>query len=338
MSFAKLRPQVGKIVVAQCLWPLNWVAGSGETNLLRRANKKAYLPTEQPNSAAKNLDLKSSLEIARIINAQDNKVAAAVKRALPQIARGIDVITKALKQGGRLIYVGAGTSGRLAALDASECPPTFNTNPRTVQFVIAGGTKALHSATEASEDSRELGQREIAKKKPGKNDVIVGIAASGRTPFTIAAVEYARRHGAKTIAVTCNPASPLEKAAHLAIMAEVGPEVIAGSSRMKAGSAQKMILNMLSSGAMTRLGYVYGNLMINVHVKNYKLRERGLNILQQAAGINREASEQALQASGENVPIALVMLKAKANRAQATRALKSTSGHVRQAIAVATKT
>jgi N-acetylmuramic acid 6-phosphate etherase len=308
--------------------------------LLRPVTKKvpaklSHLPTEQPNRAARNLDLKSSLEIARIINAQDAKVAAAVKPALPQIARGIDLIVNALKQGGRLIYVGAGTSGRLAALDASECPPTFNTDPRTVQFVIAGGIKALHTATEASEDSRKLGQREIAKKKLGKNDVVVGIAASGRTPFTVAAIEYARRHGAKTIAVTCNAASPLEKAAHFAIVAEVGPEVIAGSSRMKAGSAQKMVLNMLSSGAMTRLGYVYGNLMINVHVKNHKLLERGLTILQRAAGINREAAEQALKASRNNVPVALVMLQADVNRTQAAHALKSTSGHVRQAIAAA---
>ncbi len=297
--------------------------------------KPSHLPTERTNPAARNLDLKSSLEIARLINAEDAKVAAAVKPALPQIARGIDLIVNALKQGGRLIYVGAGTSGRLAALDASECPPTFNTDPRTVQFVIAGGTKALHAATEASEDSRKLGQREIAKKKPGKNDVVVGIAASGRTPFTVAALEYARRHGAKTIAVTCNPASPLEKAAHIAIVAKVGPEVIAGSSRMKAGSAQKMILNMLSSGAMTRLGYVYGNLMVNVHVKNQKLYERGLTILQHAAGVNRQAAENALKAARNNTPVALVMLQADVSREKATRALKSARGHVREAITAA---
>jgi N-acetylmuramic acid 6-phosphate etherase len=300
-----------------------------------RPAKLSHLPSERTNPAARNLDLKSSLEIARLINAEDAKVSAAVKAALPQIARAIDLITQALKQGGRLIYVGAGTSGRLAALDASECPPTFNTDPSTVQFVIAGGTKALHAATEASEDSRQLGQHEMAKRKPGKHDLVVGIAASGRTPFTIAAIEYARRRGAKTIAVTCNPASPLEKAAHLAIVAKVGPEVIAGSSRMKAGSAQKMILNMLSSGSMTRLGYVYGNLMVNVHVKNHKLRERGLTILQHAAGIQRKAAEQALKASRDNVPVALVMLQADVSRAQATHALKSTKGHVRQAIAAA---
>ncbi len=294
--------------------------------------KLSHLPTEQPNRDARNLDQKSSLEIATIINAQDAKVAAAVKAALPQIARAIDLIAKALKQGGRLIYVGAGTSGRLGALDASECPPTFNIDYNTVQFIIAGGIKALHSATEASEDSIELGQREMAKRKPGKNDVVVGIAASGRTPFTVAAVKYARRRGAKTIAVTCNAASPLEKAAHFAIVADVGPEVIAGSSRMKAGSAQKMILNMLSSGAMTRLGYVYGNLMINVHVKNYKLRERGLTILQQAAGITRTAAEQALQGAVDDVPVALVMLQANITRQEAVKALKQTHGNVRQAI------
>ncbi|MGD0512480.1 MAG: N-acetylmuramic acid 6-phosphate etherase [Terriglobales bacterium] len=301
----------------------------------RKAEKLSSLPTEQPNRAAKNLDLKSSLEIARIINAEDAKVAAAVKAALPQIGQAIDLIATALKRGGRLIYVGAGTSGRLGALDASECPPTFNTDPKTVQFIIAGGIKALYSATEASEDSRELGQGEMAKKKPGKNDVIIGIAASGRTPFTVAAVEYARRHRARTIAVTCNAGSPLEKAAHVAIVAEVGPEVIAGSSRMKAGSAQKMILNMLSSGAMTRLGYVYGNLMINVHVKNDKLRERGLTILEQAAGVTRDAAEQALEAAGNNVPVALVILDAEVNRKQAAEALKSTRGNVRQAISAA---
>src|SRR5580658_1426935 len=214
------------------------------------------LKTERQNRASGDLDKLSALEIATLMNRQDAKVLRAIRQVLPAIAKAIDVVHDRLAKGGRLIYVGSGTSGRIGALDASECPPTFDTDPETVQFIIAGGIKALYSATEASEDSRELGQGEMAKKKPGKNDVIIGIAASGRTPFTVAAVEYARRHRARTIAVTCNAGSPLEKAAHVAIVAEVGPEVIAGSSRMKAGSAQKMILNMLSSGAMTRLGYV----------------------------------------------------------------------------------
>ncbi|HTZ95535.1 MAG TPA: N-acetylmuramic acid 6-phosphate etherase [Terriglobales bacterium] len=293
------------------------------------------LATERTNAASKDLDRKSALEIARIINAQDAKVAAAVRRALPQIAQAMDLIAAALQRGGRLIYVGAGTSGRIGALDAVECPPTFNADPRTVQFVIAGGPKALSAAVEANEDSRELGERAIKQKNPGKNDVVVGIAASGRTPFTIAAVQYARRKGAKTVAVTCAPKSALAKAAHLAIVAEVGPEVIAGSSRMKAGTAQKMVLNMLSSGAMTRLGYVYGNLMVNVHLKNQKLKHRGIAILEQAANIDQARAEQALQLAGDNVPVALVMLKAGVTRTQAERALKSSRQNVRQAIALA---
>jgi len=292
------------------------------------------LSTEKPNPASKNLDLKSSLEIARIINAEDGKVARAVKSPLREIARAIDIIATALRRGGRLIYVGAGTSGRIAALDAAECPPTFNTDPRMVQFVIAGGTKALASAVEGNEDSRKLGEREISRKKPGKNDVVVGIAASGRTPFTIAAIQYARRHGAKTIAVTCNRGSQLAKAAHVAIVTDVGPEVIAGSSRMKAGTAQKMVLNILSTGAMTRLGYVYGNLMVNVHLKNEKLVERGITILQKATGVGRATAGKMLRAAG-SVPAALVMFHAAVSRADAARALRAAKGNVRAGIAAA---
>jgi N-acetylmuramic acid 6-phosphate etherase len=251
---------------------------------------------------------------------------------LPQVAEAIDLIANALRQGGRLIYVGAGTSGRIAALDASECPPTFNTDPKTVQFLIAGGPKALVGATEASEDSAKLGTKEMAKRKPGKKDVVVGIAASGRTPFTIAAVEYARKKGAKTVAVVCNANSPLEKAAEVGIVGDVGPEVISGSTRMKAGTAQKMILNMLSTGAMTRLGYVYGNLMVNVHLKNTKLVERGVAILQKITGMTREDALSVLKKAGNRVPVALVMHQARVTRKQAEQALKSTMKNVRQAI------
>jgi len=301
---------------------------------VKRANKSALsqLRTEQTNPASVDLDLKSSLEIARIINAEDGKVAAAVKPALPQIAQAIDWIAAALQRGGRLIYVGTGTSGRIAALDAAECPPTYNTDPMTVQFVMAGGPNALGSATEASEDSRELGEWEIKKRKPGKNDVVVGIAASGRTPFTIAAVAYARRKGAKTVAVVCNRNSPLAKAAHLAIVTEVGPEVISGSTRMKAGTAQKMVLNMLSTGAMTRLGYVYGNLMVRVHLKNEKLAARGVSILERATGRSQPIARQALKQAGNNLPVALVMLMAGVQRKDAERALKASRGAVRRAI------
>jgi len=293
------------------------------------------LATEQPNRASADLDLKSALEVARIINAEDAKVANAVQRALPQIARAIDLIANALRRGGRLIYVGAGTSGRIAALDAAELPPTFNADPETVQFVIAGGLTALAAAAEANEDSRELGEREIAKKKPNRNDVVVGIAASGRTPFTVAALSYAHKKGAKTIAITCNRNSPLQKAAHLAIVTEVGPEVISGSTRMKAGTSQKMVMNMLSSGAMIRLGLVYGNLMVNLNPKNSKLAERGVSILRRAAKVSREIAQQALKTAGNSVPVALVMLQAQVDRQAAEQALESSKGHVRQAISAA---
>jgi N-acetylmuramic acid 6-phosphate etherase len=292
----------------------------------------AALATEQQNRASQALDTKSALEIAAIMNGEDAKIAAAVNKALPQIAQAIDAIADALSQGGRLIYVGTGTSGRIAALDASECPPTFSTDPKQVQFIIAGGERALVHATEASEDSTELGRRDIAKLRPGKKDVVVGIAASGRTPYTIAAVEYARRKGAKTVALACNAATPLGRAAEISIVAEVGPEVISGSTRMKAGTAQKMILNMVTTGAMTRLGYVYGNLMVNVSLKNSKLIERGIGILSQAAGVDRETASAAIDRSGKSVALAFVMLKTGLPKTEAKRRLKAANGNVRKAV------
>jgi N-acetylmuramic acid 6-phosphate etherase len=302
---------------------------------VKHSSDLSHLTTEKPNAASEDFDRKSSLEIARIINAEDAKVAPAVQRALPQIAQAIDLIAAALSNGGRLIYVGTGTSGRIGALDASEIPPTFDTGPGMVQFIMAGGPKALATATEASEDSPVLGRKDMAKKKPRQNDVVVGVAASGRTPYTIAAVEYARAHGVKTIAVTCNRKSRLGKAAHIEIVADVGPEVLAGSSRMKAGSAAKMILNMLSTGAMTRLGYVYGNQMVHLHLKNTKLRERGVSILEKTTDLDRTQASQLLAAAGHSVPVALVMAKAGVTRSAAKAALKKSQGHVRKAIAIA---
>ncbi|MCI0354987.1 MAG: N-acetylmuramic acid 6-phosphate etherase [Acidobacteria bacterium] len=300
----------------------------------RRARAAAIgrLASEAPNRAAANLDTLPALGIARVINREDKRVAAAVERALPQIAQAIDAIAAAIAGAGRLIYVGAGTSGRIAALDAAECPPTFNTSPRTVQAVIAGGARALRSAAEGREDSAALGRRDLARRKPTKKDVVVGIAASGRTPYTVAALAYARRCGAKTVALTNNSASPLQRAADIGIVVSVGPEVVAGSSRMKAGTAQKMVLNMLSTGAMARLGYVYGNLMVNVHRTNRKLRERSLSILERAARINRSKAERGLRAAGGSVPVALVMLKAGVTRAAAERRLWSARDNVRKAI------
>lgn len=293
------------------------------------------LRTEQPNDAARDLDCKSSLDIARLINAEDATVAAAVAQVLPQIARAIDLAAAALKRGGRLIYVGAGTSGRIAALDAAECSPTFNID--RVQFIIAGGLRALASESEISEDDSKQGRDEMARRKPGKNDVVIGIASSGRTPFTLAAIELARHHGARTIAIACNRNSPLERAAHFAIVTQVGPEVLTGSSRMKAATAHKMVLNMISTGAMSRLGYVYGNLMVNVVPKNEKLKQRAIGILECASGADAAVANRALVSSGSRTPVALVMLVAGVTRTRAVAALKKASGNVRQAIALATQ-
>ncbi len=310
----------------------NKVAGQGATRRGAGAPENlAQLTTERQNETARDLDTRSALEIAEIMNAEDAKVPQAIARALPQIAAVIDAIVEALGRGGRLIYVGAGTSGRIAALDASECPPTFGIAPERVQYVIAGGERALGRAAEFNEDSRQAGEKDIARLKPGRRDVVVGIAASGRTPYTIAAVEYARRRGAKTTAVVCNPASELGRAAEIEIVAEVGPEVISGSTRLKAGTAQKLILNMLTTGAMTRLGYVYGNLMINVSMKNEKLNARAATVLERAAGVDRPTAEATLEKAGRSVAVALVMLKAGVSRREATQRLKKTNGNVRRA-------
>jgi N-acetylmuramic acid 6-phosphate etherase len=304
---------------------------------LRKVRGLEALATEQANPLSRGLDKKSSLEIARIINREDTKVTRAIEPALPQIARAIDWIAEALASGGRLIYVGAGTSARIAALDAAECPPTFNTPPKMIQFVVAGGSKALGASQEANEDSRRLGVREMRRKRPGKKDVVVGIAASGRTPFTVAALLWARRAGARTIAITSNPASPLEKAADLAIVVKTGPEVVSGSTRMKAGSAQKMVLNMLSTGAMVRLGYVYGNLMVNLHRSNTKLVARSLRIVQEALGLGSGRARQVLKAARGDVPVAIVMSKAGVDRAEAEEALENAKGQVRNAIDIAAR-
>ena len=290
------------------------------------------LRTEAQNPASAELDTISALEIARIVNAEDAKVADAVARALPQIAQAIDAVAEAISNGGRLIYVGAGTSGRIAALDAAECPPTFNTDPQTVQFVIAGGVEALSRDVEADEDSAESGRHDMARRKPGAQDVVAGIAASGRTPYTVAALEYARSQGAKTIAIACNPGTPLARAADIGIIVDVGPEVLTGSTRMKAGTAQKMVCNMITTGAMARAGYIYGNLMVNVEAKNRKLLARAVGILETAAAVDHERAAAALQEAGNSVPVALIMLKAGVGKADAQRHLELAGGNVRHAI------
>ncbi len=300
--------------------------------LLEPATDIRGIATEQENPRSKGLDQKSAQEIARIINEEDQGVPKAIAQHLDKIAAGIDAISAAFRAGGSLIYVGTGTSGRLGALDSSECPPTYNADPKMVQYVIAGGDAALGHAVEASEDSPALGRKDIAQKRPTKKDVVCGLAASGRTPYTVAALEYAREKGAKTICVTANPNSPIVAAADIPIAIPVGPEVVAGSTRMKAGTMQKLVLNMLTTGAFTKVGYVYENLMVNVHLKNKKLVERGVGIVQQLTGLDHEASLDLLRRSNGSVPVALVMHKTGEARSAAEKRLKKAGGNVRVAI------
>ena len=290
------------------------------------------LITESANDASQGFDTKSALEIARIINHEDSKIATAVKRALPEIALVIDSVARSLRDGGRLIYVGAGSSGRIAALDACECPPYFSTSPQSVQYIMAGGPKALASAVEVNEDSEELGQRDIARRRPTRKDMVIGLSSSGRTPYVVAAISYARARGAKTAAITCNLNTPLSEAADIIIVADVGAEVISGATRMKAATAQKMVTNMITTGAMTRLGYVYENAMVNVHMQNSKLVERGISILMRSCHIDRETAVSTIKSAGRSVPVALVMLKANVDKPEAVRRLAKSDGNVRLAI------
>lgn len=290
------------------------------------------LKTEKPNRASSNLDAMSALEMAALMNREDAAVPRAIKPVLPHVAHAIDIIAQRLGGGGHLFYVGTGTSGRIGALDAVEIPGTFGTNPGLIQFVIAGGERALAHATEASEDSITLGRRDMASKRPSKKDVVVGIAASGRTPYTIGAMEYANSKGASTIAVVCNKGSVMAGMAQVAIEVDVGPEVLTGSTRLKAGTAEKLICNMLSTGAMARLGYLYGNFMVNLRPKNKKLVERAVSIVGDVAGVDREVAARVLKSVGMEVPIALVMLKANVSKTEATRRLKSSGGIVRHAL------
>jgi N-acetylmuramic acid 6-phosphate etherase len=288
--------------------------------------------TKKLNHVSAELDQLSALELATLMNHEDAKVARAVHRVLPSIALAIDEIAGRLAQGGRLIYVGSGTSGRIGALDASECPPTFGTDPTMIQYLIAGGDNSLATASETSEDSAELGTNDMAARRPRKKDIVVGLSASGRTPYTLAALRYAKAHGAATIAVACVAGSELAKIAEVAIEVEVGPEVLTGSTRLKAGTAEKIICNMLTTGAMARLGHVYGNLMIHLQLKNQKLIERGISIMQQVAKVDRALALETLQASDMKVPVALVMLCAGVTKREAARRLKRTGGNLRMAI------
>jgi N-acetylmuramic acid 6-phosphate etherase len=288
--------------------------------------------TEQENPRTRDISSRSVEEIVRLINDEDAGVAAAVGRELPNVARAVEAIVPRLQTGGRLIYVGTGTSGRLGVLDASECPPTFGVSPELVQGVIAGGYEACHRAVEASEDDRAAGGRDLDARHVSPADAVVGIAASGRTPYTIGALEHARGLGAVTIAVTCVPGSEITRAAEIAIVPVVGPEVLAGSTRMKAGTAQKLVLNMLSTATMIRLGYVTGNRMTNMLPRNSKLRARSIRILVAETGADAPAAEAALDRAGGHLPAALVMIQSGCSPDDARRALDVSQGVVAAAV------
>jgi N-acetylmuramic acid 6-phosphate etherase len=288
--------------------------------------------TEQRLAASKNLDRMTSLQIVRLMNREDRTVAVAVGRNLPAIARAVDAIVAAIQNGGRLFYIGAGSSGRMAILDAAECPPTFGITHRTMRAFIAGGRRAVTGAVEGAEDAEENGARDLRQTKLTKKDVVVGIAASGTTPYVLAALKYARQIGAYTVAVTANRHGVAKGLAQIVIAAEVGAEVLTGSTRLKAGTSQKMVLNMLSTAVMARLGHVYENLMIDAIMTNKKLQGRAVRILVEASGASVSAAEHALRSAGHNMRVALLMLKLGIEAAAARKTLKTAHGDLRAAL------
>ncbi|HEY1497678.1 MAG TPA: N-acetylmuramic acid 6-phosphate etherase [Candidatus Solibacter sp.] len=290
------------------------------------------LLTEQSNPASAAIDTLPVEQILRIINAEDRKVASAVEREIPAIARAVDAIVAAIEKGGRLFYIGAGTSGRLGVLDASEIPPTFSAPPEMVQGIMAGGETALSRATETTEDDPAIGVRDLTARGFTSRDVLAGLAASGRTPYVLGAIAEAKRLGAVTIGICCTPDAELSRAVDIAIAPLVGPEVVAGSTRMKAGTAQKLVLNMLSTATCVRLGYVYDNLMVNVQPKNHKLVDRACRIIAQAARVTPDRAADLLTQSGNSVRTAIVMAAAGVSREEAERRLAASGGRVRQAL------
>jgi N-acetylmuramic acid 6-phosphate etherase len=292
----------------------------------------ADLLTEQVNPASEGIDALPTPGILEIINAEDRQVADAVGREIPAIGRAVDAIVDAIRNGGRLFYIGAGTSGRLGVLDAAECPPTFSADAELVQGIMAGGERALAHATETTEDDPAIGARDLRERGFTARDVLVGIAASGRTPYVLGAVAEARRLGAVTAGISCTPDSELARAVHIAITPLSGPEIVAGSTRMKAGTATKLVLNMLSTATFIRLGYVYGNLMVNMQPKNSKLRDRARRIIAQATGITYDAAGDLLTAAGDNVAPAIVMAKTGVNREAAEHRLAAAKGRISEAL------
>ncbi|HBH7905734.1 N-acetylmuramic acid 6-phosphate etherase [Vibrio parahaemolyticus] len=290
------------------------------------------LVTESRNPASAEIDTLSTIEMLQVINEEDQKVALAVKAVLPQIAKTVDAITAAFANGGRLVYMGAGTSGRLGILDASECPPTYGTHPDMVIGLIAGGHQAILKAVENAEDDAQMGQDDLKALHLTKHDVVVGIAASGRTPYVLGGLEYAKSIGATTASIACNPECAMAKAADIAILPIVGAEVVTGSSRMKAGTAQKLVLNMLTTGAMIRSGKVFGNLMVDVEATNAKLIQRQTNIVVEATGASKEEAKRALNACDQHCKTAILMILADLDAEQAKLRLAAHNGFIRAAL------
>ena len=286
--------------------------------------------TETRNPASVEIDQLPTLEMLRVINQEDQQVALAVSQLLPEITRAVDAIAAAFGKGGRLVYIGAGTSGRLGILDASECPPTYGVSAEQVVGLIAGGHKAILQAVENAEDDAELGAQDLKNIQFCANDVLVGIAASGRTPYVLGAMAHARAVGATVCSISCNPGSPLARAADISMVAVVGPEIVTGSSRMKAGTAQKLILNMLSTGAMIRTGKVYGNLMVDVEATNAKLVERQKRIVMEATDCERTTAERALAEADNHCKTAIVMILAGLTADEARTRLQSSNGFISQ--------
>jgi len=292
----------------------------------------AQLLTERVNPASRDIDARSTVEMLEIINQEDQKIAGAVEAEIPVIATAVDAIAEVIRKGWRLFYIGAGTSGRLGVLDAAECPPTFHVSRDLVQGIIAGGEAALARATEATEDDPAQGKRDLMARGFTPRDVLIGIAASGRTPYVLGAVAAARELGALTIGISCTPDSELSRAVKIAITPLVGPEVIAGSTRMKAGTATKLVLNMISTAVMIRLGYVYGNLMVNVEPKNSKLEDRAKRIIAESAGVSYEQAGELLGKSAGNVKVAIVMSRLAIDRVAAEARLAAAGGRVSGAL------
>ncbi len=286
------------------------------------------LLTEQVNPQSRDIDERPTIEVLRIINDEDQKVVPAVASVIPRIAQAVDRIVEAMEQGGRLFYMGAGTSGRLGVIDAAECPPTFHVSPQLVQGIIAGGNAAMVRSTEATEDDPETGKRDLDARGFAARDALVGIAASGRTPYVLGAAAAARAMGALTIGVSCTPDSQLSRVVEIAITPLTGPEVIAGSTRMKAGTATKLVLNMISTAVMIRLGHVYGNLMVNVEPRNSKLEDRAKRIIAESGEVSYEQAGELLREAGSNVKVAIVMAKLDTDRATAEAKLAAADGRI----------